>query len=241
MSSLLFPEWFGHGLHLDLEAFAKTTPIEIECEWSNDRTVPESYCRHCYFLHPIRARHCYEMGYCIARYDHYCRMIENAVGANNLRFVVGHLLLDSVTYTWQLCMFIYLLVVMATNDGRNTTANVLGWILAVFCCGFLLIGALVRTIHLLDHIQTISKNQTIAEKVDPQPTIDVLNDGFHDYDDEDKECEIDYHDRYFDEGFCKNWFLCLSGYKENTEYMHGIRCILKFDHHSHDALLPPHC
>jgi len=230
ISKMLFPSWFAEGLQLDMDHFQKKQPIEIECEWSNDSTVPEAYCRHCYFLHPIRARHCYEMGYCIARYDHYCRMIENAVGANNLRFVVGHLVLDSVTYTWELCMFIYVLVVMATSG----TDSVLAWILGVFCCGLLLVCALVRTIHLLDHIQTISKNQTIAEKVDPQPTIDVLSDGYHDYDDDDR--EIDYHDRYFDEGFFKNWFLCLTGYRQNREYMHGIRCVLKFDQHQ-DALL----
>ena len=157
------------------------------------------------------------------------------MGANNLRFVVGHLVLDSVAHTWELCMFIYLLVLMASTDVADQGANAMGWILSVFCCGLLLVCALVRTIHLLDHIQTISKNQTIAEKVDPQPTIDVLNDGYHDYDDDDR--EIDYHDRYFDEGFCKNWYLCLSGYKENREYMKGIRCTLKFDQHQHDELL----
>ena len=109
----------------------------------------------------------------------------------------------------------------------NRNNNVVGWILIVFLCGYLLICSLTRTIHLFDHIQTISKNQTISEKVDPQRTIEVLNDGYHSYEDDDR--EIDYHDRYFDEGFFKNWYLCFTAFKENKEYFEGIRCKLMFD------------
>jgi len=199
--------------------------IEIECDWNNDTTIPASYCPHCFFLHPIRAKHCYEIGACVARYDHYCKLIENAVGAKNLRYVVLHLVLDCVVHIWALAMLVYVVVIDIGNGKKD---DILGWVLLVGVIGYLVISSLTRTVHLFDHIQTISKNQTIAEKVDPQRIRDVLSDGYHGYDDGDDR-EVEYHDRYFDEGFFRNWLLCFTGYAANVEYMEGIACKLMFE------------
>ena len=52
----------------ELEKLTESHCVEIECEWNNDSTIPISYCYNCYFLHPLRAKHCYEIGFCVARY-----------------------------------------------------------------------------------------------------------------------------------------------------------------------------
>lgn len=64
----------------------------------NIRTLVESkrpsatkLCLTCLHRRPLRAKHCAELNACIAKFDHYCPFVNNAVGAENHHFFYGFL------------------------------------------------------------------------------------------------------------------------------------------------------
>ncbi|TMW55751.1 hypothetical protein Poli38472_010633 [Pythium oligandrum] len=64
----------------------------------NIRTLVESkspsatkLCLTCLHRRPLRAKHCAELNACIAKFDHYCPFVMNAVGAENHHYFVGFL------------------------------------------------------------------------------------------------------------------------------------------------------
>lgn len=48
-------------------------------------------CLTCLHRRPIRAKHCAELNACIAKFDHYCPFVVNAIGAENHHYFVGFL------------------------------------------------------------------------------------------------------------------------------------------------------
>ncbi|KAJ0394656.1 hypothetical protein P43SY_007941 [Pythium insidiosum] len=64
----------------------------------NIRTLVESkspsatkLCLTCLHRRPLRAKHCAELNACIAKFDHYCPFVVNAVGAENHHYFLGFL------------------------------------------------------------------------------------------------------------------------------------------------------
>lgn len=48
-------------------------------------------CLTCLHKRPLRAKHCAETNTCIAKFDHYCPFVMNAVGAGNHHYFLGFL------------------------------------------------------------------------------------------------------------------------------------------------------
>lgn len=49
---------------------------------------PNVVCNTCKLRKPARSKHCRYLGYCVARYDHYCPWFGTTIGARNLRYFV---------------------------------------------------------------------------------------------------------------------------------------------------------
>uniref|UniRef100_K3WIL0 Palmitoyltransferase n=1 Tax=Globisporangium ultimum (strain ATCC 200006 / CBS 805.95 / DAOM BR144) TaxID=431595 RepID=K3WIL0_GLOUD len=80
-----------------LDAGVVTTLYHEKLE--NIRTLVESkrpsatkLCLTCLHRRPLRAKHCAEMNACIAKFDHYCPFVNNAIGAHNHHYFFGFLL-----------------------------------------------------------------------------------------------------------------------------------------------------
>lgn len=51
----------------------------------------EKFCSTCMVMKPLRSKHCAVTNRCIAKFDHYCPWVYNAVGAGNHRYFIGYL------------------------------------------------------------------------------------------------------------------------------------------------------
>ncbi|DBA00802.1 TPA: hypothetical protein N0F65_004707 [Lagenidium giganteum] len=53
--------------------------------------IATKLCLTCLHRRPLRSKHCAEMNVCVARFDHYCPFVVNAVGAENHHYFYGFL------------------------------------------------------------------------------------------------------------------------------------------------------
>lgn len=59
--------------------------------------IPRRWCDMCLVQQPIRAKHCYEAGQCVLRFDHYCKFTGMVVGQNNHFVFWLWLLIETLT------------------------------------------------------------------------------------------------------------------------------------------------
>merc|ERR1719242_556823 len=64
---------------------------------------PHNYCEICHFIRPIRAKHCFQCGRCVARFDHHCPLVANCIGARNYK----HFMCFLFTQSWLVCWALY--------------------------------------------------------------------------------------------------------------------------------------
>lgn len=85
---------------------------------------PTKLCLTCLHKRPLRAKHCAETNTCIAKFDHYCPFVNNAVGAGNHHYFLGFLLFAVVsigmalTANWRY---------LARQDDVLWTSGVFSW------------------------------------------------------------------------------------------------------------------
>lgn len=65
---------------------------------------PTKLCLTCLHKRPLRAKHCAETNTCIAKFDHYCPFVNNAVGAGNHNYFFGFLLFAVLSIGMSLVM-----------------------------------------------------------------------------------------------------------------------------------------
>ena len=142
-------------------------------------TWPHNYCEICHFIRPIRSKHCFQCGHCVARYDHHCPLVANCVGANNYK----HFMLFLLSQTWLVCWALYIateaLFTIGIDDvHRDRNASVehgdelyehttMGWIIRL--CLFLGLFVLMFSMMGLTgfHAYLLVTNQTTLEVVRP--------------------------------------------------------------------------
>nr|XP_053646958.1 palmitoyltransferase Hip14-like [Cherax quadricarinatus] len=54
---------------------------------------PQWFCSTCLVRRPIRSKHCSVCNRCIAKFDHHCPWVGNCIGANNLKYFIGYLIM----------------------------------------------------------------------------------------------------------------------------------------------------
>ncbi|CAK8676959.1 palmitoyltransferase ZDHHC17-like [Clavelina lepadiformis] len=62
----------------------------------------ETVCSTCLIVKPIRSKHCSVTNKCIAKFDHYCPWVFNAVGSENHAYFIGYLFFLSGLLAWNL-------------------------------------------------------------------------------------------------------------------------------------------
>ncbi|OQR99967.1 hypothetical protein ACHHYP_03755 [Achlya hypogyna] len=63
-------------------------------------------CTTCVQRRPLRSKHDAELNMCVARFDHYCPFVANAVGANNHNYFFGFLFFAVAAIGMELCLFV---------------------------------------------------------------------------------------------------------------------------------------
>jgi len=91
-----------------MDTIVETGENEIDEELSEEDDdiqifVESKYCTICHLEIPLRAKHCKEIDFCVATFDHYCPWVGNCIGERNkARFywylIVQHLQMDIAVY-----------------------------------------------------------------------------------------------------------------------------------------------
>lgn len=81
------------------EASKKRTIVHM-AETNNLRM--ETICSSCLIAKPLRSKHCAVTNKCVARYDHYCPWVLNAIGAGNHHYFMLYLIALLSTLLWHL-------------------------------------------------------------------------------------------------------------------------------------------
>ena len=189
----------------------------------NDDDLPPSYCERCRWIRPQRAKHDFHnIDRCIARFDHYDKYIGNAIGANNYRYFVLLLCINSIIYTTAFSL-IFSIFVDCLNSGYQ---DIFGWIIIILLLLYIFTEMLFVIPLCAFYIFLTSINQTLYEMFHPQSNQQFVEfmkliDNTRQYVSD----EIDTENcNDFDQGFMQNWRLCWSGYRTEAQYFYGLQC-----------------
>jgi len=93
---------FVHLLNRDPGVIRKNTatPEEIVASYDQPPSEGNQYCVSCKCKKPLRSKHCKTSGNCVARFDHYCPWIANAVGIGNHRLFIWVVVHVTLSHAW---------------------------------------------------------------------------------------------------------------------------------------------
>merc|ERR1719361_1272968 len=145
----------------------------------HDELWPHNYCELCHFIRPIRSKHCFFCGHCVAIFDHHCPLVANCVGGGNYRYFVQFIILQALSVSWAFyiatnALFTVTLFDVHTdrkaafdhNDEfyRHTKA---GWVLRslLFVVLFIFMFSLIGLCGF--HLYLVATNQTTMELFRP--------------------------------------------------------------------------
>ena len=132
---------------------------------ARQRSSPRT-CEHCKTKQPLRTKHCYDCGRCVATFDHHCFWIGNCVGEKNHSLFWWYLLCETITLAWACSLiastFFY-------TNGANFLStwfmlNTPSLLCLLMCLGFLLMLSAL----LFFHTYLIYTGQTTWEVTRPK-------------------------------------------------------------------------
>eukprot|EP00958_Prasinococcus_capsulatus_P020783 scaffold2752_cov393-Prasinococcus_capsulatus_cf.AAC.22 len=122
-----------------IESMVKTglsSPYAFVATLVPDRMVPTTgdihgdltLCHSCQIVRPLRSKHCKVTRQCVARFDHYCPFVLNAVGDGNRRYFFGTIFWTTVANG----MMVYMHIVVGLSLHGFSAAIVLGILFSLF-------------------------------------------------------------------------------------------------------------
>lgn len=121
----------------------------------------ENVCTHC---RPLRSKFDAETEHVVARFDHYCPWLNNAIGAGNYRSFVAFVATAFVS-SLSFCMVVVSYMRVTTTGGEGAALSFLirrnAW-LSVFAAHYIFYAVFSGAL-LVQHVQLIAKNLTTNE------------------------------------------------------------------------------
>ena len=142
-------------------------------------TWPHNYCEICHFIRPIRSKHCFFCGHCVALFDHHCPLVANCVGGGNYRYFVFFIILQAMSVSWAFYMAtnaLFTVTMFDVHTERNAGTNHhdalydhtrTGWVFRVllFVVLFIFMFSLIGLCGF--HLYLTATNQTTMEMFRP--------------------------------------------------------------------------
>jgi len=128
-----------------------------------------SICSNDRIRRPLRSKHCRNLDRCVARFDHYCPWISNAIGVNNHHIFLVMLILILVVYYW-----FYRFVILSLPSSTQPTffAKMMDILEKERLMCYLFIQAIFYgvwlTFQLIQQIYLICVNMTVNERINKQ-------------------------------------------------------------------------
>ena len=145
----------------------------------HDTLWPHNYCELCHFIRPIRSKHCFFCGHCVALFDHHCPLVANCVGGGNYRPFVCFILLQACSVSWAFYMAtnaLFTVTFLDVHRDRNAATDHhdefyrhtrMGWVFRVllFVVLFIFMFSLIGLCGF--HLYLVATNQTTMELFRP--------------------------------------------------------------------------
>jgi len=138
----------------------------------NEDAWPSNYCDQCHFLRPIRCKHCFFCGKCIAKFDHHCPLVGNCIGGRNYKYFLVFLFTQCLVVLWTFYISVNVVFVsnVKTNDEDHTVSykhTAVGWIFRIlfFVVMFMFLFSIIGLTGF--HMYLLATNQTTMELMRP--------------------------------------------------------------------------
>mmetsp|Transcript_22646 Transcript_22646/g.57717 ORF Transcript_22646/g.57717 Transcript_22646/m.57717 type:complete len:314 (-) Transcript_22646:175-1116(-) len=96
-----------------------------------DEEIKLRYCTKCDCYRPPRAAHCYEIGYCVEEFDHFCPWMGHCIAKGNYKYFVYFLVFGSI-YALYICgVSLYQWITLAYPEGE-AELNFVNWLGVAF-------------------------------------------------------------------------------------------------------------
>ena len=168
------------GKTLTIEEFNSLKPIKK----INDIVFELKYCITCKLIKDIRTFHCNYCKICILKHDHHCGFVSNCIGLKNYLIFIKFIIICFIHCLYICCTSI--LIMIKIKDYSKDKKNELKFnIINIFIALVLVFSGFFSLFLLsliIQHIESISKNETTREAIKKK-----------------------YNNKVFDKGCKENW------------------------------------
>ena len=163
------------GKTLTLEEFNSLKPTKKV----NDIEFELKYCKTCKLIRDIRTFHCNHCQICILKHDHHCGFVSNCIGLKNYLIFIKFLIVCFIHCSYIFCTSILIMIKISKyskekkNELKFVIINIFNAIILVFSgfFSFFLFGLIIQ------HIDSISKNETTREAIKKKYNYKVFDKG----------------------------------------------------------------